>query len=182
MSLNLTGGAQGGNVVLSRAGGATANLSGITGAASTYTIQNVTYTNSGKLYFKATASGAATPTTDANTGNAFKALAVQQACVFVWALDASGNVKVIQGPLPVQAGTVGINGVLAAQNVDASGNIITAPQFPSIPDTLTPFAYTIAINGATGSNWTFGTSLWNATGITVNTDDVYQLPANPQLT
>jgi len=178
MSTNLTSAAFGGNLVLSRAGGATANVSGITGAATTYTIQNVTFALQGKLYYKATASGAATPTTDVLTGVAFKSLAKNQGDVFVWTLDASGNVGVAQGPLPVQAGTTG-----AVTNVDDSGNWTANPQFPAIPDTLTPIAYTVVrlTSSYAGTGFLFGGANWNTTGVNATTVDLFDLPASPQV-
>lgn len=179
MSQNITSAIFGGNVVLSRAGGATGNLSAVAStAAKTYTIQNVTYTVGGKLYYKATASGATTPTTDLNTGAAFKALGKNQACAYVWTLDASGNVGLAQGPLPVQAGTTG-----TVTNVDDSGNLSGALLFPSIPDTATPFAYMVVktTSSYAGTGFIPGSSdNWNATGVTTTTADVFALPPSPQ--
>lgn len=191
MSYNLTGAAQGGSFVLSRAGGATANISGLSGAAATYTIQNVTYSNAGKLFYKATATGATTPTTNAasstataasaSSGAAFVTQVAQQApagsttvftgsaCVYVWGLDPSGNVRVAQGQL--------------VNYTDTSANSTRVP-FPVVPDWFTPVAYVvIKLVSATAATWLFGTGLWNATGVTIDTPvDVVALPSVDPLT
>ena len=191
MSYNLTGAAQGGNLTLSRAGGATANISGLSGAASTFTIQNVTYTNQGKFFFKATAAGATTPVNNAAsasavaavaaTGAAFVPMVTQQApsgsttvftgsaCAFVWGLDALGNVRVAQGPLI---------------NYTDTSALSTRCPLPTLPDWFTPVSYVvIKFVSATASVWTFGTSLWNATGITIDPlVDVITLTATDPLT
>ena len=139
MTMNATGGLVGGNVVLSRAGGATANLTGVAAtAATTYTIQNVTYSIAGKLFFKATAAGAVTPVIDVVTGVAFKPILKNQGCMFIWTLDSAGNVGLAQGPLPVSPTVTGTQ-----TNVDDSGNFSAPPQYPAIPDILTPFAYSV---------------------------------------
>ena len=163
MSQNLTGSAFGGNFILSRAGGATANISGITGAASTYTVQNVTYSNQGLLFYKATAAGAATPTTDANTGVAFKAQAINTVCAYLWGLNQAGAVGVVQGL------------IVAWTNTAAGSTPVPMPEFT---DAYTPVAYTIVENGASGSAFTFGTSLWNQSGATATTADLFSLPAS----
>lgn len=166
------------NVVLSRAGGATANLSGTTGGAKTYTTQNLTYMNQGKLYYVAGASGATTPTTDAVTTAAFKPLAIGQGCIYVWTVNAAGTVGLVQGPLPpsLPSGAIG-------KNLDSSGNFTAPPQFPSLPDSLTPFAYSVVAVGSTyaGTGFIPGSSdNWNATGLTTTAQDVAVLPQQPQ--
>ena len=176
MSYNLTGSAQGGSFSLSRAGGATANISGLSGAASTYTIQNVTYSNQGKLYFKATAAAVASPVNDAAsaaalaaiaaTGAAYRLLVAQQApagkttvftgsaCAFMFGLDALGNTRVAQGEV--------IN------YTDTSANSTRCP-LPTVPDWFTPVSYVvIKLVSATATSWQFGTGLWNATGVTID--------------
>jgi hypothetical protein len=168
------------NGVFSRAGSATANLSGVTGAAKTYTTQNMTFSNNSKLYYVASAAGATTPTTDAVTGKAFKALSIQQGCIYVWTLTAAGVVGLVQGPIPVNlpSGAIGTN-------MDLNGNFTAPPQFPELPDTLTPFAYIVVSVGTTyaGTGFIPGSSdNWNATGITTTEQDLsYGLPATPQI-
>lgn len=169
---------QAANQVFSRAGGATANLTGTTGAAKTYTTQNLTYSVKGKMYYVAGAAGATTPTTDAVTGVAFKPLSIGQGCAYVWTVNAAGTVGLVQGPLPpsLPSGAIGTN-------VDASGNFIVPPQFPMLPDTLTPFAYSVVAVGSTyaGTGFIPGSSdNWNATGLTTTAQDVAMLPQTPQ--
>ena len=153
---NLTGAAAGGNFSLSRAGGATANISAL-GAATTYTIQNLTYSVQGKLFFKATASGAATPTTDVNTGVAFKALTANNACAYLFAINAAGTVQLAQGQI--------------VPYTDTSANSTRTP-LPSLPDTSAPIGYIVVKAGATAvGNWLPGSN--NYTGVTGITVDAY---------
>ena len=91
--------------------------------------------------------------------------------MFVWCYDGSSTtaataIKVVQG---------------SVESLDVSGTFLKAPDFANIPDTLCPFAYSIVRNGSTGSAWTFGTSNWNATGITLAHQDVMTLPGRPQV-
>jgi hypothetical protein len=44
-----------------------------------------------------------------------------------------------------------------------------------------PVGYIVVKNGSTGSNWTFGTNNYNATGITFTCVDVATLPDRPQV-
>ena len=172
MSYNLTAAAFGGNQVYSRAGGATLNL--VTGgAATTFTPQNITYSVSGKMYFGASGTiGTASPTTDGVTLLAFRPVTPNQGCVFVWCLNAASAIKVVQGPLS------------GANSVDDSGNWINPPQFPAIPDTLTPISYSVvrAASTASAAGWLLGTNNFaSVTGITVATAvDIALLPATPQ--
>lgn len=144
------------------------------GAATTWSTTGATlYAIKGKAYTTSAASGAASPTTDAATGTTFasKPLAANTGTVFVWCYDGSSTtaataIKVVQGTV---------------EALDVSGNFLKAPDFSNIPDTLAPFAYSIVRAGSTASNWTFGTSNWNATGITVAHQDVMTLPGRPQV-
>ena len=122
-----------------------------TGGATTYANgAAVVYGIKGKAYSVAIASGVASPTLDGNTGVAFLPLKANQGCVFVWCMDSSGVAQVCQGEINA---------------LDASGAFVSAPEFPYIPDTLTPFAYLVIKAISTASAWTFGASNWNATGI-----------------
>ena len=173
MSYNLTGAAQGGNLTL-----ANAAISGLSGAATTFTTTSpVSFTVSGKLFSKAAIGATAVPVNDAGTvlasnavaasGSAFRALVAQQspgfsaniiyagsvAC-FVFGLDAAGNIRVAQGRV--------------VQYSDTSPNSTTVP-LPILPDWMTPFAYAvIKLVSTTAASWTFGTGLWNAAGITID--------------
>jgi hypothetical protein len=151
----------GGNLVLGKAG-----LTGLSGAATTYTLGTaIAYALYGKLYSKSTAAGAATPTTDAVTGAAITVKPGYGTNV-LWCLDSAGNVKVVQG---------------STELLDASGTFqFAAPQFANLPDTLVPFAYAVIKNVSTGTLFTFGTSNWNQAGITVTASDIMAVPNRPQ--
>lgn len=144
------------------------------GAATTFTTTGATlYCIKGKAYTTSAASSAATPTSDATKGTTFASapLAANTGTVFVWCYDGSSTtaataIKVVQGTV---------------EALDTSGNFMKAPDFSNIPDTLCPFAYSIVRAGSTASAWTFGTSNWNATGITVAHQDVMSLPGRPQV-
>lgn len=181
MTMNATGGLVGGNLVTSRLGTTTANLSGVAAtAAKTYTTQAMAYSNQGKLYYVAGASGATTPTTDVVTGAAFKAIQKNQGCVYVWTVNAAGVIGLAQGPIPVSPTSVSLQ-----TNVDDSGNWSLLPQFPALPDNVTPVAYSVVRLASTyaGTGFIPGISdNWNATGVTTTQQDLFGLPASPQLT
>jgi hypothetical protein len=151
----------GGNLVLTKAG-----LTGLSGAATTFTIGTaIVYALYGKLASKSTVSGGTTPTTDAVTGAAITLKAGYGTNV-LWCLDSSGNVKVVQG---------------STELLDASGAFqFAAPQFANLPDTLVPFAYCVLKNAATGTLFTFGTSNWNQSGMTITVSDIMAVPNRPQ--
>ena len=144
--------------------------SGLLTAAGAETVHDttvtITYSINGVIYSKTAISDGATPTSDANTGAAFLPLAADQACAFVWMLDASGNVAVAQGPI-----------------VDVDGDTdrpLYGCQFPEVDeDTYCAFAYQIVQTAGTSSAWTFGTSDWNATGVTDIIKNVSRLPKRP---
>lgn len=118
----------------------------------------------------------ALPATDYNTGLAFPSLTGSttggQGCVVVYAFKegATGadvnDVRCMQGP---------------KQSLDASGNFLTAPQFPAIPNDVCPFAYQVLKHYGTASSVTFGTSDWNATGFHNAIVRCKQLPIPPQI-
>lgn len=143
-----------------------AGLTGISGAATTFSTgaAALMYSVAGKAATKAQVSGGATPTTDGVTGAAIT-LAINFGMVVVWAIDLAGNIKVVAGQ------TVPL---------DTQGNLLLAPQWPAIPDTLAPFAYHLMKNGSTGSLFTFGVTNWNSTGMTHVVQDVLVLPDRPQ--
>lgn len=143
-------------------------------AGTTTTISNtgtITYFVNGIFATKGAMTNAATPTTDANTGAAFKPLPIPtsaadaKGCLFVVGLDIDGNVKVSQGPL-VNAADV--------------TNKVSAYAFPPMPDTVCPFGYIKVVAGSTqAAAWTFGTSNLAAgvTGITCTFADIARIPA-----
>lgn len=121
----------------------------------------------GKVYQKSgTNADQTTPTADYNSGAAWTALPINKGTVFVWAYTSGGVVKAMQGEVV---------------DLDSTGAFVTAPEFPGIPNDVCPFAYQLIKNGSTGSNWTFGTSNWNATGITSTIVNICTLPGRPQI-
>lgn len=145
-------------------------LSGISGAATTYTFTAATYSIDGKVYAKATASGAATPTTDSAGGNLVVTSSgsgstlVGTGTVVVWAVNSGGTVAIYRGE---------------TTSLDASGNFVDVPEFPAIPDSVAVFAY-IVVKNNTGSNLTIGTSNWSAF-TSAATQNVVYLPSRPQV-
>jgi hypothetical protein len=158
------------NICLTKATLATA------GAVSTFTTTGtMTYVVNGKFYTVAAQAGVASPTLDAVSGKPIT-LVKLQALVVVWCVDASGAFKVVATPINPN--------LIGADSVAYDGTTIapTPPQFGQIPDTLTPFAYQILKAASTlVGTWTFGTSLWNATGLTVVNQDICTLPDRPQV-
>ena len=141
----------------------TSGLLTVTGAEALYdTTVAISFSIDGKAYSKATVADGAAITTDLK-GNAFTALAADQGCVFVWCLNAAGTVDVAQGPI---------------QAVDGATDLfLITPDFPSIDTGLwCPFAYSIHQTSGASSAWTFGTSNWNATGVTDIVVNVHTLP------
>jgi len=119
----------------------------------------------GKLTPRATIADGATPTVDFTTGAAFRPMTANQGCVVVWALQGA-TVRCMQGPI---------------QALDGSGNFLISPQFPTVPDTVAPFAYQVLKAGSTAGTVTFGTSNWNATGYTNVIQNIAVLPSRPQV-
>jgi hypothetical protein len=152
----------GGNFVTTKAG-----LTGISGAATTYTTGNAQVAAlGGKAIAKAAVSGGTTPTTDGVTGSAMT-LTAGYGTVLLWCLDSSGTVKLVKG---------------TTEALDSSGNFVNAPQFPALPDTLVPFAYTVHKAGSTLSGtFTVGSSNWNTTGMTHTVVDILAVPTRPQI-
>lgn len=130
------------------------------GTTTTYSTTGVTnYCIKGKAYTKAAVTNGATPTIDAYSGKAFKAIPAGSRSVFVYGFNAAGNVIVQQGSIETGA----------------------APQFPILIDDMSPIGYQIVNVGATGAAWTFGTS--NNSGVanvTYSFQPVMMLPDRPQ--
>ena len=144
-------------------------------AGSTTTISTtatVPFCVNGKAFSKAAITNGATPTTDAANLLAFRPVPANTGSVFAVCLDATGAVKVCQGEVT---------------NLDlASGLFINAPEFPMVPDTLTPIGYIVikaaSTYVATTTGWLFGThNLSAVTGITYTFVDVMTLPNRPQI-
>lgn len=149
------------------------------GTTTTFSTTGATlYCIKGKAYSTSAASNSATPTTDAVTGDAFDAVTASKGSVFVFCYDGSSAtaataINVVQGTIEDLDDS--------ADGADAK--FVKAPQFPSIPDTLTPFGYCITRVGASGSTWTFGSSNLAGPPSNVKHDfvDVMVLPDRPQL-
>lgn len=113
--------------------------------------------------------------TDASTGLAFTPVPAGYGSVFVVGFNAAGTMQIAQGQL--QALGPGTDGGAAGTT------FIAAPQFPSIPDTMCPFAYFVIKVGSSGATWSLGTS--NLTGPPANTGvtfvDVMTMPDRPQV-
>lgn len=112
----------------------------------------------------------ATPTTDVNTGAAFVAQTDNTACVYVFGVNAAGAIKVAQGSV-VDTET----GVTTT-----AGAFKVGPQFPTLPDDFCPLGYVLIRTAPSASDWTFGSSNWDATGVTDAWVNVGQLPLRPQ--
>lgn len=156
-------------------GGFTANMSNAGLAAGTTTTYTTTATTAHVIDGKygttlAAQTNTASPTTDVNTGAAFVAQAANEACVYVWGVNAAGAIKVAQGS--IEDTEVGVT--------TTAGAFKTAPQFPALPDDFCPIGYCVVRTSPTGSAFTFGSTAWAASGITTTFKNVAVLPSRPQ--
>jgi hypothetical protein len=145
----------------------------VKGTTSTYTTTVTTAgVINGKWVTPITAqTNTATPTTDAVTGLAFPALAVNQATVLVFGQKADGTIQMAQGSIePTQVGVT-----------TTVGAFIRAPQFPTLPDDFMPLAYLLVRTAPSAASWVAGTGSWTASGVTASTaQNVAVLPDRPQ--
>lgn len=130
----------------------------VKGTTSTYT---TTVTSAGMIGGKyvtglTAQTNTATPTTDASTGVAFKALTDNHATVLVIGQKADGTIQMCQGG--IENTQVGVTTV--------AGDFIRAPQFPTLPEDFMVFGYNLVRTAPSASDWTPGTSNWTATGVT----------------
>lgn len=146
------------------------------GTTSTYTTTAATECSIDTKWTTALAiqTNTATPTTDATTGVAFVAQTDDTACAYVFGITAAGAIAVSQGPVvATEAGSGNTAGAFKNPGL---------PPFPELPDNFCPIGYLFVRQAPGGSNWTFGSSNWTATGITasavVEVDGM--LPARPQ--
>lgn len=145
----------------------------VKGTTSTYT---TTVTSAGMINGKyvttlAAQTNTATPTTDAVTGLAFPALAVNKATVIVMGQNAAGAIQMAQGS--IVSTQVGVT--------TTAGDFISAPQFPALPDDFMVFGYALVRTAPSAASWIAGTGAWAATGVT--TTEFVQcgvLPDRPQ--
>lgn len=145
-----------------------AGLTGISGGATTYSTGSAgfDFAIDGKVYSKTQVSGGTTPVVDGTTGNAIN-LTANYGTVVVWGINSGGTVSVYQGD---------------EESLDSAGNFIVAPEFPQLPSTVAPFAYSIHKGGSTLSGtFTFGSSNWNTAGMTHTVVNVVELPSRPQV-
>jgi hypothetical protein len=148
--------------------------SGLTkGTTSTYTttVTTVGCINGKFVTTLAAQTNTASPTTDAVTGLAFRALTDNQATVLVFGQTAAGAIQLAQGSIePTQVGVT-----------TTAGDFINAPQFPTLPDDFMPLGYLLVRTAPSASEWTPGTSSWTATGVTASAVvEVTTLPDRPQ--
>lgn len=120
----------------------------------------------------ATQTNTATPTTDARTSAAFVAQTDNTVSAYVFGVTLAGAIAVVQGPVtPTEVGVT-----------TTAGAFISNPQFPALPDNFCPIGYLFVRTAPSASDFTFGTSNWDATGVTssavVEVDGT--LPARPQ--
>ena len=148
-------------------GGTFATGSGLLTATGTETLYDTTvaipYCINGIGYSFATKNSQASPAVDAVTGAAFVPLAADEACCFVWCVDANAAIKAVQGSI------VDVDGDTDVRVVD--------PPYPMIPATLCPIAVQVIQTAGTSSAWTFGSSNWDATGVTDVIVNVFTLPS-----
>lgn len=131
-----------------------AALTGLSGGATTYSSSAFGFALNGDCYAKGSTSGATTPTTDGNTGAAIT-LTANKARAIVWAVNSAGTFSVYAGPIVDWTDTTASS---------------TACPLPNIPGNVAPFAaHTVQAGSTTSGTWTFGSSNWNATGISAIT-------------
>jgi len=142
-------------------------LTGLSGAATTYSFSAFAASFRGILKTVAADAGVESPDLDAVTGAAFLPQAKDTGCIYLWLIkDDTSTVGVAQSKIV---------------DLDTQGNFKwDAPQFPAIPEGFIPFAYAVVKNGSTGSAWVFATQLWNATGITISVTNLMNLPDRPK--
>ena len=159
MSTTLSNALAGGTCCVSKAGLVDGTTTTTTNALTNYAIN-------GRMYQAAAATNGATPTTDAATGAAFAPLTAGKSCIFVYAFDTAGAMKVVQGPLVNGAGVTGK---------------LSAVQFPVMPGGMAAVGYLYAQAGATlVGTWTFGANnMAGVTGMTYTFADLFAIPAQP---
>lgn len=144
-------------------------LTGISGAATTYSSSALPFCVNGKATTYSAQSGVAFPTTDLNTGAQFVGLvAASTGTVYVVGVQSGGTtLKCIQGSVEL---------------LDAAGNFINVPKFGPCPDNFCPLAYIVAKAGSTLAAPHYpGTTNWNATGMSYAVVNVAALSDRPQV-
>lgn len=115
----------------------------------------------------------ATPTSDAATGAAFVAQTDNTACCYVFGITVGGAIAVCQGAIvPTEVGVT-----------TTAGAFINPPPFPSLPDNFYVIGYGLVRTAPSASDFTFGSTAWDATGVTTSTlKQCNVLPDRPQIT
>jgi hypothetical protein len=114
----------------------------------------------------------ASPTTDALTGAAFRALTPNKATVLVWGVNLAGAIQLVQGSIEDT-----VTGVTTT-----AGAFLKSPLFPALPDDFAPIAYNLVRTAPSASTWTPGTSNWTASGVTCSVaKNISVLPARPRI-
>ena len=127
-----------------------------TGSSYTTTVTTAGMINGKFITTLSAQTNTATPTTDAVTGAAFRALADNQATVLVIGQNAAGDIAMAQGS--IEDTQVGVT--------TTAGAFIRAPQFPTLPDDFMVLGYNLVRTAPSASAWTPGTGEWAATGVT----------------
>jgi hypothetical protein len=146
-----------------------------TGSSITTTVTSSHACNGKEQIGQTALTNAVTPVLDFNTGLAFPAL--------VGTATAGQGTVVVYGYL--EGGADGIASVKcmmgSIETLDTAGAFTRPPQFPLIPNNVTPFAYQVLKQFASATSVTFGTSAWAATGYTNAIVRCKQLPLQPQV-
>lgn len=136
-----------------------AALTGLSGAATTYSAAIFSFSINNQAYNKTISTTVASPTTDGVTATAAQlGLSINQARCYVWGVNAAGTVAVFGGQAvawPNASGT-------------ATGAPVVCPD-PTPPSTFALFARHTVANGSNGAAFVFGTTNWNATGVNIST-------------
>lgn len=153
MSLQLQG-ATGASMVVPQGATRGAALTGLSGAATTYSTSAVHLMLDGEWQALVAAKpGAATPTVDAIDGSPLF-VAPGKARAFVWMFDAAGTTKIAEGKQADYIGAVEQTGL----------------EIPAVPAGHVPFAVvTIACNPAKVGNFLVGVNNWNTTDVVIGT-------------
>mgnify|MGYP000877198775 FL=1 len=147
------------------------------GAATVKTNTALSFTIDGRMYYKAALSAQSIAVTHNWRGETSSGYIqpVSTTVYYVICLDASGNVKVVQGNYAGQKlssdPTVGIGASVAGATWVGEGGV---PDLPSL-DYAPIGILKVATNGST--TFTAGTTLLDAAGVTVTYIDVSVLPA-----
>lgn len=152
------------------------NAGAVAGTTNTFTTTAATSSINKGLFNTALAAltnSATTPTLDRNTGVAFAPVLPNTAATVVFGVTPAGALVAVQGTaLPTEAGVT-----------TAVGAFINAPQFPAIPDDMTPFAYTVVRSAPSlTAGFSVGVTSWAASGASCTVfRNIGTLPDRPKI-